>query len=253
MIHTGERVLDIGCGTGTLALLAAQRGAVVTGIDASAEMLAEAEEKVDQAGLAKQVTLLRMDAGQLVDRFEPGSFDLIIASLVFSEMYPEQRRYVLEACKRLLAPGSRLLIVEEVLPAGKPGASALFPDPAAIGAHNVAADAHDDLSPAGPVAGVGNGRINSTNSRLSTGRQFAAPAGDADRRNGVCPAVARAGATAPPAHLTHAAGGPMAAVFPHHSPISQSATWALCRGRARTRLAGACDWQFQPDGAAGGA
>ena len=119
MIHSGDRHLDIGCGTGTLALLAAQHGAVVTGIDASAEMLVEAQEKIDLAGLAEEVTLLKMDAGQLANRFEPGSFDVITASLVFSEMYVEQRLYVLDACQTLLASNGRLLIVDELLPSSK--------------------------------------------------------------------------------------------------------------------------------------
>jgi 2-polyprenyl-3-methyl-5-hydroxy-6-metoxy-1,4-benzoquinol methylase len=38
-VEPGMKVLDIGCGTGTLAVSAAEKGAFVTGIDASAEML----------------------------------------------------------------------------------------------------------------------------------------------------------------------------------------------------------------------
>ena len=50
-VQPGDRVLEIGCGTGTLALMMAQRGATVVGIDASPLMLAEARRKADQAGL----------------------------------------------------------------------------------------------------------------------------------------------------------------------------------------------------------
>jgi len=42
-VHEEMRVLEIGCGTGTLTRMMAQQGAMVTGIDASPRMLAEAE------------------------------------------------------------------------------------------------------------------------------------------------------------------------------------------------------------------
>ncbi len=52
------------------------------------------------------------------DHFAPASFDLIVSTLVFSELPGDEQRYVLEACARLLAPGGRLLIADEVIPAG---------------------------------------------------------------------------------------------------------------------------------------
>ena len=42
--QSGERILDVGCGTGTLTEKLAENGAIVTGIDASAEMIAKAKE-----------------------------------------------------------------------------------------------------------------------------------------------------------------------------------------------------------------
>jgi ubiquinone/menaquinone biosynthesis C-methylase UbiE len=44
-INPGMRVLEIGCGTGTLTVMMAAKGAIVTGIDASPAMLSEAEKK----------------------------------------------------------------------------------------------------------------------------------------------------------------------------------------------------------------
>src|SRR3954467_11169915 len=49
----GERVLDLGCGTGTLTAQIAQQGALVTGVDRSTEMIAAAREKY--AGLRFEV------------------------------------------------------------------------------------------------------------------------------------------------------------------------------------------------------
>jgi ubiquinone/menaquinone biosynthesis C-methylase UbiE len=116
-VHAGMRVLEIGCGTGTFTTMMAARGATVTGIDASPAMLAEAEKKVAGQELNESVTLKYMDASLIEDRFSEASFDLIVSTLVFSELPPDERRFVLEACKRLLAPGGRLLIADEVVPA----------------------------------------------------------------------------------------------------------------------------------------
>lgn len=117
-IHPGMHVLEIGCGTGTLTSMMAARGAIVTGIDAAPAMLAEAEKKVAADGLADHITLKYMDAALIGDRFPPASFALIVSTLVFSELPPDEQRFVLEACRRLLAPGGRLLVADEVIPAG---------------------------------------------------------------------------------------------------------------------------------------
>jgi SAM-dependent methyltransferase len=117
-VREGTRVLEIGCGTGTLTAQMGQRGAAVTGVDASPGMLAEAQRKIAAAGLSERVTLQHMDATLIGERFPPASFDLIVATLVFSELPFDEQRFVLEACLGLLAPGGRLLIADEVIPAG---------------------------------------------------------------------------------------------------------------------------------------
>ena len=124
-VHEGTRVLEIGCGTGTLTLMMARRGATVTAIDASPRMLAEAEKKVKDSGLNEQVTLHYMDATLIGERFPAASFDLIVSTLVFSELPPDDRRFVLEACQKLLVPSGRLLIADEVAPT-RPAAKLFF-------------------------------------------------------------------------------------------------------------------------------
>ena len=124
-IRDGTRVLEIGCGTGTLTLMMAQRGASVTGIDAAPRMLAEAEKKIKEANLEERVSLKYMDAALIGDRFAAGSFDLIVSTLVFSELPPDDQRFVLEACEKLLAPNGRLVIADEVTPA-RPFARLLY-------------------------------------------------------------------------------------------------------------------------------
>ena len=75
----GERVLDIGCGTGATAIpfaAAVAPGGHVTGIDISEPMLAQARRNIAEAG-AGNITLVRADAQVL--RFPTDSFDLLIS------------------------------------------------------------------------------------------------------------------------------------------------------------------------------
>jgi ubiquinone/menaquinone biosynthesis C-methylase UbiE len=115
-VHPGMRVLEIGCGTGTLTQMMAEQGAIVTGIDASPAMLVEAQKKISTKELEDRVTLKYMDATLLGDRFPEASFDLIVSTLVFSEFSTPEQSYILGACARLLAPGGRLLVADEVIP-----------------------------------------------------------------------------------------------------------------------------------------
>jgi len=115
-VQDGMRVLEIGCGTGTLTLMMAERGATVTGIDASPRMLAEAKKKIHNAGLEEHVSLKYMDAALIGDRFPAESFDLIVSTLVFSEIPLDDQRFVLEDCQKLLSANGRLLIADEVIP-----------------------------------------------------------------------------------------------------------------------------------------
>jgi ubiquinone/menaquinone biosynthesis C-methylase UbiE len=115
-VSQGDHVLEIGCGTGTLTAMIAKRGAKVTAIDASPPMLAEAKERILNENLKDTVSLKHMDAALIGERFPPGSFDLIVSTLVFSELPVDEQRYVLEACSKLLSPRGKLLIADEVLP-----------------------------------------------------------------------------------------------------------------------------------------
>jgi len=107
-------VLEIGCGTGNLTRALAQRGARVTAIDQSAEMLEVAHDKV--ADLGDRVELVEMAAVEIADRFAAEHFDAVASSLALSEMSEDERLYVLRAARRVLRTGGRMVVADEVRP-----------------------------------------------------------------------------------------------------------------------------------------
>lgn len=115
-VKPGQRVLEIGCGTGGLTRKLAGRGAQIEAIDVSAAMIDAAREKLGQEGLLDQVRFTRLDALALERIYEPASFNMIVASLVFSEFNPPAQEHVLRLCRRLLRPEGSLLILDEVRP-----------------------------------------------------------------------------------------------------------------------------------------
>lgn len=102
-LQPGERLLDLGAGTGRYVLEAARRGAVVTGVDASAGMLGVARSRVDSA-----VTLVQADLASLP--FEDASFAAVLA--VTSLCFVSQPDVVLREAARVLRPGGRLVLGE---------------------------------------------------------------------------------------------------------------------------------------------
>ncbi len=117
-VEEGTRLLDIGTGTGTLALMAAARGATVTGIDVSAAMLDEAGRKRRVSPAGEHVTLIEAGVAEMDTALEGMTFDLVTASLVFSELSDDEQRYALSQVASLLAPRGRLVIVDETRPEG---------------------------------------------------------------------------------------------------------------------------------------
>lgn len=115
-VAPGARVLEIGCGPGTLAALLAEHGASVVAIDTSEEMLQVAREKLDKLGLTARVELKKASAMEIEDKFAEQTFDHVIGILVLSELTDEEIDCVLRQCRRLLRSSGQLLVVDEVEP-----------------------------------------------------------------------------------------------------------------------------------------
>ena len=112
----GNRVLDIGCGTGNVSLACAERGADVVGIDINAEMLEIARQKAKAAGLEERIEFLEVGVAELENRTTAGEFDSAVACLTFSELTPDEQTYTLSMARSRLKPGGTIVIADEALP-----------------------------------------------------------------------------------------------------------------------------------------
>jgi ubiquinone biosynthesis O-methyltransferase len=102
----GRRVLDVGCGDGEFALELAKRGAVVTGIDASAAMIDAAKRRATQHNV--DITFQVGMAEQLA--FSAERFDVVSAITILC--FIGDAAPVFREIARVLRPGGRLVIGE---------------------------------------------------------------------------------------------------------------------------------------------
>ena len=114
-ITKGQKVLDIGCGTGALTIRAALKGAKVKGIDVNAQMLEIAQKRTDEAHLTGSIELHEMGVAELENE-DAESYDVVMSGLCFSELNGDELNYALQETKRILKPGGLLLIADEVRP-----------------------------------------------------------------------------------------------------------------------------------------
>ncbi len=106
----GEKVLDVGCGTGTLALALNSRvgTAEVHGIDASPEMIQVAKEKAARDGSAIDFRVALIEAIPFPD----ATFDLVTSSLMLHHLPDDLKRTGLDEVRRVLKPGGRFMAMD---------------------------------------------------------------------------------------------------------------------------------------------
>ncbi len=100
----GERLVDVGCGTGNAALLAAASGATVTGVDPAPRLLEVARAEVAARGL--DVTFLEGEAASLP--LEDGSVD--VAMSVFGVIFAPDAAAAAAELARVCAPRARVVL-----------------------------------------------------------------------------------------------------------------------------------------------
>jgi ubiquinone/menaquinone biosynthesis C-methylase UbiE len=121
-LRAGQRVLDVGCGTGTLALMIAraQPDVAVTGIDPDEEMLSRARKKAAAAGA--RITFEMASAAELP--FADGSFDRVTSTLMAHHLPTPAKEAMFTEIRRVLAPMGELHLVD-IGPARNPMARSL--------------------------------------------------------------------------------------------------------------------------------
>lgn len=110
-IRPGDQVLDVGCGTGTLALEVQRRvgrAGRVVGIDPSSEQIARARAKAAwrNVPISFQIGVIEQLA------FPDQTFDVVLSTLMMHHLPADLRRQGLAEIARVLKPGGRLVIAD---------------------------------------------------------------------------------------------------------------------------------------------
>jgi SAM-dependent methyltransferase len=102
-IQAGQKVLDVGCGTGVVAITARRRGAKVTGLDLTPELLAHAKEN---AAIAEfdDITWKEGDAENLP--FRDGEFDAVLSQ--YGHMFAPRPEVAIREMLRVLRPSGTI-------------------------------------------------------------------------------------------------------------------------------------------------
>lgn len=103
-VQPGQRVLDVGTGTGALAARLAAKGCDVVGVDFSEAMLAQARGKVPDARFLK-LDLLGTESSEEWEALQGERFDRIVSAYVFHEFPLATKVALLRRLSALLSPG----------------------------------------------------------------------------------------------------------------------------------------------------
>jgi ubiquinone/menaquinone biosynthesis C-methylase UbiE len=116
LIKPGDRLLDVGCGTGEVTLLAKIRtkDGQVYGIDPAPEMIAAARRKAGRKGLDVDFRVGVIESLP----FEESTIDVVTSSLMMHHLPEDLKERGLTEVYRVLKPGGRLLIADFMRPTG---------------------------------------------------------------------------------------------------------------------------------------
>jgi ubiquinone/menaquinone biosynthesis C-methylase UbiE len=150
----GESILDVGCGTGTLAIAAKRRvgpTGTVHGVDASPEMIARAGKKARKAGVE---VLFKTEVVEALP-FPDAQFDVVLSTLMLHHLPRTARQECTCEMRRVLKPGGRVLAVDfGEAPRARKGLFAHFPRHGHVGLLDMIAllsEAGFNIAESGPM------------------------------------------------------------------------------------------------------
>src|SRR5713101_8868954 len=130
--------LDLGCGTGAIAVRLARLGLHVTLLDASVPMLDFAKRAAREAGVTERIALKHGDAAQFANLFHAGSFDVILCHNILE--YVDDPCAVLRSAARALRDPSSIISVLVRNQAGEVLKAAIQDGDLAASEHNLSAE-----------------------------------------------------------------------------------------------------------------
>ncbi|MHA2173314.1 MAG: corrinoid protein-associated methyltransferase CpaM, partial [Candidatus Hodarchaeales archaeon] len=118
LVTEGDKVLELGCGPGSLAVRCAKKGANVVAIDISEKMIAYATEKSQKEDVTDRIKFIKDDITRLDTLLAGRKFDIVISTLALSELRYLEQQLVFDRCWEILVDDGIIAFADEVKPTG---------------------------------------------------------------------------------------------------------------------------------------